>query len=220
METISILIADDHAVLRSGLKALLSNTSRFQVVGEAGDGWETIRLAEALLPDVIVLDLSMPGPSGMQCIKEIRRRSLPCRILVLTMHDEDDYIREVMLAGADGFVPKRSADTELITGINKVASGQKYLNEAAAQALLATLLHNPALNGSGQDPYLTLSAREREVLRLLAQGHTNPEIAQMLSISPKTVDTYRSRVMQKLNLRKRSELVAYALNKKLLPTFM
>lgn len=220
METISILIADDHAVLRSGLKALLSNTSRFQVIGEAGDGRETIRLAEALRPDVIVLDLSMPGPGGMQCIKEIRQRSLPCRILVLTMHDEEDYIREVMLAGADGFVPKRSADTELITGINKVASGQKYLNEAAAQALLATLLHNPALSGSGQDPYLTLSAREREVLRLLAQGHTNPEIAQMLSISPKTVDTYRSRVMQKLNLQKRSELVAYALSKKLLPSFM
>lgn len=217
MDTISILIADDHAVLRSGLKALLGSSSRFQVIGEAGDGWETIRLAEALKPDVIVLDISMPGPSGVQCIREIRERSLPCRILVLTMHDEEDYIREVMLAGADGFVPKRSADTELITGINKVANGQKHLNEAASQTLIDSLLHSHLSRGGTQDPYLTLSAREREVLRLLAKGHTNAEIAQMLSISPKTVDTYRSRLMQKLNLQKRSELVAFALHNKLLP---
>lgn len=214
MDTISILIADDHAVLRSGLKALLSSSPRFQVIGEAGDGWETIRLAEALRPDVIVLDISMPGPGGVQCIREIRQRSLSCRILVLTMHDEEDYMREVMLAGADGFVPKRSADTELITGITKVANGQKHLNEASSQALLDSLLSR----GITQNPYLTLSTREREVLRLLAKGHTNTDIAHMLSISPKTVDTYRSRLMQKLNLQKRSELVAFALHNKLLPS--
>lgn len=216
MDKITILIADDHAVLRSGLKALLTASPQFMVVGEAGNGWDAIKLAEQLSPDVIVLDISMPGPGGPQCVREIRQRSLPCRILVLTMHEELDYVREMMLAGADGFVPKRSADTELISGIAKVAAGKKYMNEELSQALLTTLLRTASSTKGGQDPFQLLSTRERAVLRQVAQGHTNVEIAELLSISPKTVDTYRSRIMQKLNLTRKSELVAYAIQNKML----
>jgi DNA-binding NarL/FixJ family response regulator len=216
MEKIRIFIADDHAVLRSGLTALLSRTPHFHVAGEAGDGWQALEAIEALRPDVVIMDLSMPGLSGIQCIKEIRYRKLPCHILVLTMYEEEEYIKEAMLAGADGFVPKKSADTELITGINRVAAGKKYLNDTLSQSLLANLLRTSFDRPESHDPYHLLSAREREVLRLLAQGHTNSEIGVALSISPKTVDTYRGRLMHKLRLNKKSELVNYALQHKLI----
>ncbi|MCX7780535.1 MAG: response regulator transcription factor [Negativicutes bacterium] len=218
MHTIKILIADDHAVLRSGLKALFHSLPDLEVVGEAADGASAITLAATLRPDVIVMDVSMPGIDGIEAIKEIRRRNLPCRILVLTMHDEEEYVREIMLAGADGFVAKKSADTELIAGIRKVAAGTKYLNEALSQNLLSYLLHSAAFADppDSHDPYRLLSVREREVLRLLAQGHANVDIAAALSISPKTVDTYRSRLMAKLGCNKKSELVNYAIQHKLI----
>ncbi len=218
MSKISIIIADDHAVLRSGLKALLHCSPQFAVIGEAGDGLEAIKLVEKLNPDVLLLDLSMPGMNGVDCIREIRSRGLPCRILVLTMYDEEEYIKEVMQAGANGYVLKKSADTELIEGIIKIHSGKKYLNEVISQTLIDSLLRAPVNEPDPKNPYITLSTREREVLRLLAQGHTNSEIAAMLSISVKTVDTYRSRIMQKLNVRKKSELVNYAIQNKLINT--
>jgi two-component system response regulator NreC len=216
MQKIRILITDDHALLRSGLKALLNCSPQFEVVGEAGDGLEAIRMVEELSPDVMILDISMPGLSGVDCVKEIRSRHLPCRILVLTMYDDEEYIKEVMQAGADGYILKKSADTELIEGILKVYTGKKYLNESISQTLIDSLLRNSGDRFDSKDPYILLSTREREVLRFIAQGHTNSEIAEMLSLSAKTVDTYRSRIMNKLNLRKKSELVNYAIQHKLI----
>lgn len=216
MNKIRIIIADDHAVLRSGLKALLNCSPQFEVIGEAGDGLEALRMVEELNPDVLLLDISMPGISGVDCIKEIRSRSLPCRILVLTMYDDEEYIKEVMRAGADGYVLKKSADTELIEGIIKIHSGKKHLNEIISQTLIDSLLRTSVAEADIRNPYTLLSIREREVLRFLAQGHTNSEIAEMLSISAKTVDTYRSRIMSKLNVRKKSELVNYAFQHKLI----
>lgn len=218
MEKIRIVIADDHAVLRSGLKALLNCSPLFEVIGEAGDGQQAVAMIEELRPDVLLLDISMPVMSGVDCIKELRSRGLACRILVLTMYDDDEYIKEVMRAGADGYVLKKSADTELVEGILKIHSGKKYLNETMSQTLLTSLLRINNEKSDQRDPYILLSSRERQVLRLLAQGHTNSEIAEHLSLSAKTVDTYRSRIMNKLNVRKKSELVNYALQYKLIST--
>ncbi|MEN6413289.1 MAG: response regulator transcription factor [Veillonellales bacterium] len=216
MDKIRIIIADDHAVLRSGLKALLNCSPQFEVIGEVGDGLEVLKMVEELTPDVLILDLSMPGMSGVDCLKEIRSRNLSCRVLVLTMYDDEEYIKEVMRAGADGYVLKKSADTELIEGILKIHAGKRYLNETISQTLIDSLLHSSVNEPDSRNPYVLLSIREREVLRFLAQGHTNSEIAKLLSISAKTVDTYRSRVMNKLNVRKKSELVNYAIHYKLI----
>lgn len=216
MDKIRIIITDDHALLRSGLKALLNSSPQFDVIGEAGDGVEAIHMVEKLSPDVLILDLSMPGMGGVDCVKELRSRQLPCHILVLTMYDDEEYIKEVMKAGADGYILKKCADTELIEGILKVHSGKKYLNETISQTLIDSLLRTTGNKDNSRDPYILLSSREREVLRFIAQGHTNSEIAQMLSLSAKTVDTYRSRIMNKLNLRKKSELVNYAVQHKLI----
>ncbi len=168
-------------------------------------------MVEKLTPDVLLLDLSMPDMNGLDCIKEIRSRGLTCPILVLSMYDEEEYITEVMRSGANGYVLKKSADTELMESIIKIHTGKKYLNESLSQTLLNNLLYtNPAIP-SPQSPYTILSPREREVLRFLAHGHTNSEIAHMLSLSPKTIDTYRARIMNKLNIHKKSDLVNYAI---------
>jgi DNA-binding NarL/FixJ family response regulator len=211
MNKIRIVLADDHAVLRSGLKSLLNSSPQFEVIGEAENGLQAINMVETLKPTVLLLDLSMPDMNGIDCIKEIRSRGLNCPILVLTMYDDEEYITEVMRSGANGYVLKKSADTELMECIIKIHTGQKYLNESLSQSLLNRIQHTLTDAPDHQSPYVLLSTREREVLRFLAHGHTNSEIANMLSLSPKTVDTYRSRIMNKLNLHKKSDLVNYAI---------
>jgi two-component system response regulator NreC len=202
--------------LRSGLKSLLNSAPQFEVVGEAENGIEAIALVNILNPDVLILDLSMPDMNGIDCIKEIRSRGLTCPILVLSMYDDDEYIKEVMRSGANSYVLKKSADTELMESIIKIHTGKRYLNEVLSQSLLNNLLDTSVNTPDHQDPYKVLSVREREVLRFLALGHTNSEIASLLSLSPKTIDTYRSRIMNKLNIHKKSDLVNYAIQYKLI----
>jgi two-component system response regulator NreC len=158
----------------------------------------------------------MPDMNGIDCIKEIRSRNLTCPILVLTMYDDEEYIKEVMRSGANSYVLKKSADTELMESIIKIHKGNRYLSEHLSQSLLNSLLHTAANPPDNQHPYRVLSVREREVLRFLALGYTNGEIANTLSLSPKTIDTYRSRIMNKLNIHKKSDLVNYAIQYKLL----
>lgn len=215
METIKIILADDHTLIRAGLKALLSFSPEFEVIGEADDGLSAIHQVEEKHPDILILDLSMPNMSGIDCIKEIRSRSLNCHILVLTMYDDEEYIKEVMRSGADGYLLKKSADNELIAAIHKIYHGKKYLNEAISETLIDSLLRSAPTKADISDPYILLSIREREVLRYLAKGFTNSEIAEILSLSPKTIDTYRSRIMNKLNIKKKSELVNYAMQHRL-----
>ncbi|HLH21453.1 MAG TPA: response regulator transcription factor [Chloroflexota bacterium] len=209
-DRIRVLLADDHAVLRAGLRALLSAEPDMEVVGEAGDGQETVRQTALLRPDVVVMDIAMPGGGGLQATRAIRAQKLPSKVLILTMHAEEQYLLPVIEAGGSGYVLKTGADSELIEAIRVVHRDEVFLYPSAAKLLLGKYLER----GEGADvAYDGLTPREREVLRLTAEGYTGQEIAERLVLSPKTVDTYRQRVMEKLNLHHRSELVKYALRK-------
>lgn len=210
-----VLLADDHAVLRSGLRLLLDAQPDLQVVGEAGDGREALALAAQLQPDLILLDLTMPGLSGLEALPALRKAAPAARIIILTMHDDEGYVRQALRHGAAGYVLKKAADAELISGMRAVLRGEVYVHPSLTRALLKDLLpagaaHVPA------DPWEALSEREQEVLRLVALGHTSAEVAERLSLSVKTVETYRARGMEKLGLRSRAALVQFALAHNLL----
>lgn len=210
---IRVLLADDHAVVRSGLRALLSGEPDVQVVGEASTGREAVAKAEALRPDVAVMDISMPDMDGLEATRAIRQRGLPTQVVVLTVHADDEYLLRALDAGACGYVVKSASDTDLLQAIRLAAQGQVFLYPSAVRRVLS---HYVQSRGQRKRLPEQLSGREQEVLRLTAAGYTNQEIAQELGISPKTVDTSRQRIMEKLGLERRSELVRYALRKGLL----
>jgi DNA-binding NarL/FixJ family response regulator len=215
-KAITIVLADDHILLRSGLRLLLDREPSFEVVGEASDGEELLQLLDAVQPDIVILDLSMPKIDGIECLKEIISRGYKTKIIVLTMYDDEHYIKEVMRCGAMGYVQKGSVDTELFLAIREVSRGRIYLNAKDSQNLLSTLVSESWHKPEPDDPYLVLSAREREVLKLLSRGYSLKEAADSLYLSIKTVDTYKTRIMEKLNFTKKSELVSYALKHGLL----
>jgi len=213
---IKIILADDHSVLRAGLKLLLNNEIDFTVIGEASDGQEVLSLLQTTPADVLIIDLSMPNMGGLECIKEIKSRGYDIKILVLTMYDDEQYIKETMRSGALGYVEKHALDTELFIAVKTVANGQRYLNPHNAQTLINNLLtDNPKENTD--NPYTLLSAREREVLKLIVRGHSMSQIGELLCLSVKTVDTYKTRMMDKLDCTKKNQLVEYALKYGLLP---
>jgi two-component system response regulator NreC len=213
-DTVRILLVDDHAVLRAGLRALLEAEPGFQVVGEAGTGEEGVRLAGQTRPDVVVMDLSMPGMGGLEAVRQIAALDQGARVLVLTMHGEEEHLLPVLEAGGSGYVTKKSADEELIEAIHTVARGDVFLYPSGAKLLLRGL--KAKAEPGEDDPLDRLTEREREVLSFTVEGFSSSEIGKKLFISPKTVDTYRARIMEKLNLRHRSELVRFALRKGLL----
>ena len=203
---IRVLVVDDHAVVRSGLKLLLSSQDDIEVVGDAGNAEQAALRAELLEPDVVLLDVVMPGRSGIEATPEILERSPKSKVLVLSMQDDPRYVREAFGAGASGYVLKEAADSEVVHAVREVASGAHYVNpELGARLAVADAR---ARAEEEADP---LSDREREVLRLLALGHTNQEIAKLLYISVRTAETHRAHIMQKLRLSSRAELVRYAL---------
>ncbi len=209
---IRILLADDHAVLRAGLRALLAAQADLEVVGEASDGREAIRLTQSLRPDVVVMDIGMPGVSGIDATALIKHDLPAAKVLILSMHDDRGYLRQVLRAGASGYVLKRAAATELLAAIRAAARGEVFLDPALAKALVDEVVE-PKTAGS-EIP--ALSDREREVLRLIAHGHTNQQVADRLCIGVKSVETYKARLMEKLGLKGRAELVRYALQHGLL----
>lgn len=215
MSKIRIFLADDHAVLRAGLRALLNSEDDMEVVGEAGDGEETLARARESQPDIIVMDIAMPNVTGLDAMRRIKQEGLPSKVLILTMHAEARYLFPVIEAGGSGYVLKSGADRELIEAIRTVSRGEVYLYPAAAKLLLEGYLER-VRQGQERDSYDGLTEREREVLKYIAEGFSGTEIAERLVISPKTVDTYRERIMSKLNLHHRHELVKYALRKGLL----
>lgn len=214
-DKIRVVLADDHTLLRKGLRALLNNEADIEVIAEAGDGAEAVRACQRLSPDVIVMDLSMPNVDGMEATAQIRDLGLETKVLVLTMHNEEEYLLKVLEAGGAGYVLKQSADTELVHAIRAVHRGEAFLYPSGVRMLLQSYLRGGHAE-SREEPRPALSEREQEVLRLTAEGFSNQEIGRQLFISPKTVDTYRQRIMEKLGLHHRSELVRYALNRGLL----
>ncbi|MEJ5240149.1 MAG: response regulator transcription factor [Anaerolineales bacterium] len=208
--TYRILIADDHAVLRSGLRFLLGSTGEFEVVGEASSGLETLTLAEQLQPDLILLDLSMPALGGLEALPTLRKLAPNARILILTMHDDPQYLRQALKQGANGYILKKAADSDLFSAIRAVLRGEMYIHSSMTRTLLEEMLPK-AQTGESQHTWESLSEREREVLKRVALGYTSAEIAEQLNLSPKTVETYRARGMEKLGLRTRAALVKFAL---------
>ena len=209
---IRVLLVDDHKVLRDGLRALLEGEKDMIVVGEAGTEQDAIREAESIQPDVVIMDLGLPGGSGLDAIRVIKQTQPKTRIVVLSMHSRREIVLKALQAGSDGYVPKSSAHTSLLEAIRTVHAGERFLHPKAASVLIEEL------TDSRNDAELLeiLSDRERDVLKLTAMGYTSREIGDQLALSPKTVDTYRQRVMDKLNLQHRAALVQFALRAGLL----
>ena len=214
---IRVLIADDHAVLRAGVNMLLTAQPDMEVIGEASNSEEAISKTIELKPDVLLLDITMPGPGGIEVIRKLKAEGVPVAILVLTMHEDEGYFRETLSSGALGYIPKKAADTELISAIRVVNSGQVFLYPSLTKNLVKELIYSGAFDKEPEaDSYGRLSRREREVLQLVAQGYTNQQMADRLFLSVKTIETYKTRVMEKLDLHSRVELVRYALQRGLL----
>ena len=210
-QKLNVLLADDHKLLRAGLKLLLQRNPDLTVVGEAADGEQTLQLFQQLEPDLLLLDLSMPKMDGLDCLREIKSRWPEAKVIVLTMHEDENYIKQAMQAGAAAYVHKSAADTDLFKAIDAVQAGQLYLSQQDSNLLLNVLLKQDPAPVDNQAPYVLLSPREREVLRLIAHGYSMAEVAEKLSLSIKTVDTYKTRLMEKLGTTRKSELVSYAL---------
>ena len=210
-QKLNVLLADDHKLLRAGLKLLLQRNPDLTVVGEAADGEQTLQLFQQLEPDLLLLDLSMPKMDGLDCLREIKSRWPEAKVIVLTMHEDENYIKQAMQAGAAAYVHKSAADTDLFKAIDAVQAGQLYLSQQDSNLLLHVLLKQDPAPVDNQAPYVLLSPRERDVLRLIAHGYSMAEVAERLSLSIKTVDTYKTRLMEKLGTTRKSELVSYAL---------
>ena len=210
---IRIMIADDHAILRAGLRSLLNAQGDMEVVAEAVNGEEAIEKAGEVRPDVVLLDITMPKKSGIEAIADIRKLSPGTRILVLTMHDDHAYLRSVLAAGGAGYLVKKAADTELLMAIRAVHQGRSYIDVGLDDNQLQTVLvdEQKARSEGASRSLESLSERERQVLELVALGFTHKEVGESLSLSVKTVETYRSRLAEKLGLRSRAELVRFAL---------
>lgn len=218
MVRIRVLLADDHPVVRAGIRTLVAAQPDMEIVGEANDGVTAVELAERLRPDVLILDLSMPRLGGLSAIRFIAAKAPEARVLVLTMHDDPTYLRQALAQGAAGYLVKKAADIELVAAIRAVKRGETYVHSALTSSLVELAVDLPGEKKAAADRLDTLSAREREVLLLLVRGHTNLQVAEALAVSVKTVETYRARLLDKLGLRSRAELVQYALDRGLLNT--
>jgi DNA-binding NarL/FixJ family response regulator len=210
-----IVIAEDHTILREGLRALLSSNPSFEVVGEAQDGLEAIRLVETGRPDLILMDLSMPRMNGIGAIQEIKRRSPLTKILVLTVHNSEEYILATLKAGADGYILKDSTHGELMLALDNIFSGKSYLSPGISEKVIAGYLEGRQSIKSSTS-WDKLTQREREILKMIAEGYKNKDIADYLCIGAKTVEKHRANLMKKLDLHSASSLTAFAMGKELI----
>lgn len=216
MKKIRIFIADDHAVLRTGLRLLLQIQDDMEVVGEAGDFAETLAQVNRIQPDIVTLDLTMPGGLGLKALEKIRDLAPNSRVIVLTMHDDPAYLRTALAMGACGYVVKSAADTELISAIRAVYQGRVFVDARSGTTTSGATTAQPVAAIQAKSQFDTLSAREKEVLVLVAQGHTNQAVADRLDLSVKTIESYRSRLVEKLGLKNRADITRFAIEHRLL----
>ncbi|MBM3748220.1 MAG: response regulator transcription factor [Acidobacteria bacterium] len=215
MNTIRILVADDHGIVRKGLRLQLEQHPGFQVVGEAADGREAVRLAEELEPHVVLMDIAMPSLNGIEATAQIVKRNPRIGVIILSMHSDEAYLLRTLTAGARGYLLKDTADTDLHRAVQAVADGKPFFSPAIAKTLLDDYVHQLQQRGL-QDSYALLTDREKEILQLLAEGKSNKEAASILNLSTYTVETHRSHIMQKLDLHNSAEIVLYAVRKKII----
>ncbi len=207
----TVLIIDDHPLFREGLKTIIASDSKFEVVGEAGKGREGLRMAKALKPDLVLMDISLPDQSGIQLTHEIRSLLSDTRVMIVSMHSKIDYIAEAFQAGATGYVIKESASERLMRGLEHVSKGQYFLDSSVSHEVVKKLMEFPGKEAKITDgAYGTLTPREQEVMRLLAEGFSTKEAAEKLFISPKTIENHRNNIMRKLDLHSTIELIRYA----------
>jgi DNA-binding NarL/FixJ family response regulator len=211
MNMTTIVLADDHHVVRQGLRTLLESESDFRIVGEAGDGLEAVQLVERLQPNVLVLDLMMPCLNGLEVTRQVSQRSPQTRVVILSMHSSEAYVLEALRHGAAGYVLKASSAADLIKAVREVAAGRHFLSPPLSEHAIAAYVQKA--KDATLDKYETLTTREREVLHLAAEGYSNREIAERLSISPYTAMTHRANLMRKLDLHSQTDLVRYALQR-------
>jgi DNA-binding NarL/FixJ family response regulator len=209
---IQVLLVDDHTILREGVRSLLESEPDMRVVGEARDGTEAVEQVDALAPDVVIMDMVMPRMNGLEATVEIKRRHPDVKILILSMYDDDEYVQQIIQAGAAGYVLKRVAADDLVKAIREVYAGSSFLYPPIAAKLIEDYVRKARGSEAGE-PSEQLTAREREVLRLIAEGNTNAEIAEKLTVSKKTVESHRANIMRKLDLHTVTDLVKYALKR-------
>jgi len=215
MKKIRVLIVDDHTLVRDGIQALLSLVANIEVVGEAANGKEGLEKVKELAPDVVLMDLAMPIMGGLEATRRIRKEFPGTRVLALTQYDDSEYVIPVIEAGACGFVSKMEAFSELASAIQAAYRGESFLSPSAAAALVEECQQKSGADGD-KDPYQQLTDREREVFKLFAEGHTAREIAGMLVVSPKTVEGYKTSLMNKLNIHNKTDLIKYAIRKRVI----
>ncbi len=209
MNPIKIVLADDHLVVRQGLRSLLESEEGLRVVGEAADGIEALSLVEKLHPDVLVMDLMMPNLNGLEATMQLSKRGLKTRIVILSMHSDDAYVIRALRNGAIGYVLKDSSAEDLVRAVREAVLGNRYLSSALSRRMLETFINNS--DNDELDPYHILTDREREILQMVAEGASNAAIGDKLSISPRTVETHRANMMRKLDLHTQAEVIRYAI---------
>jgi DNA-binding NarL/FixJ family response regulator len=212
MSRLRILLADDHTMVRQGLRKVIEERPEWEVVAQASDGREAVRLAEEHRPDVAIMDVAMPLLNGIEATRQITRRHPETRVLILSMHADEAYVAQILQAGASGYLLKDSADADLMQAVAAVSAGKSFFSPAIARVMLDDYLRQLADKGIS-DRYESLSEREREIFQLIAEGKTNKEIAALLSVSPSTVETHRAHIMEKLDLHSAAEIVLYAVRR-------